>query len=73
MPISRITSRFEAANAQGRAAFVAYMMCGDPDVETSFKAMCALAENGADVIELGRRLRIQWRMVLRSKKQHNVP
>jgi tryptophan synthase alpha chain len=53
MPISRITSRFEAANAQGRAAFVAYMMCGDPDVETSFKAMRALAENGADVIELG--------------------
>lgn len=53
MPISRISAAFEKAKTQNRAAFVAYMMCGDPDLETSFEAVKALAANGADIIELG--------------------
>ncbi len=53
MPISRISAAFEKADSQNRAAFVAYMMCGDPDLETSFEALQALAENGADIVELG--------------------
>ncbi|ACT60024.1 tryptophan synthase subunit alpha [Hirschia baltica] len=53
MPISRISAAFEKAKTQNRAAFVTYMMCGDPDLETSFEAAQALAENGADIIELG--------------------
>lgn len=53
MPISRISAAFEKAESQNRAAFVAYMMCGDPDLETSFEAAKALAANGADIIELG--------------------
>ncbi len=53
MPISRISAAFEKAESHNRAAFVAYMMCGDPDLDTSFEAMKALADNGADVIELG--------------------
>lgn len=32
---------------------VSYLMAGDPDLETSFIAMCALRDNGADIIELG--------------------
>ena len=32
---------------------MAYMMAGDPDLESSFQAMCALRDNGADAIELG--------------------
>ena len=53
MPTSRITTRFEKAKAENRAALVSYLMAGDPDLEASFQAMCALRDNGADVIELG--------------------
>ncbi len=53
MPTSRITARFEKAKAEHRAALVSYLMVGDPDLETSFQAMCALRDNGADIIELG--------------------
>ena len=53
MPISRITACFDTAAAEDRAAFVAYMMGGDPDLETSYQCLEALAANGADVIELG--------------------
>ena len=53
MTTARITARFDKTRAEGRAALVAYMMAGDPDLETSYAAMCALRDNGADVIELG--------------------
>jgi tryptophan synthase alpha chain len=53
MPTSRIDKRFSKVKAEGRAAFVAYMMAGDPDLESSYQAMCALRDNGADAIELG--------------------
>ena len=53
MPTSRIDARFAKVKAEGRAALVAYMMAGDPDLESSFQAMCALRDNGADAIELG--------------------
>lgn len=53
MPTSRISTRFELARSEGRAALVAYLMAGDPGLEASFAAMLALAENGADVIEIG--------------------
>jgi len=53
MTTSRITARFEKTKAEGRAALVAYLMAGDPDLETSFAAMQALRDNGADIIELG--------------------
>jgi len=53
MPTSRITARFEQVKAEGRAALVTYIMAGDPDLETSYQALCALRDNGADIIELG--------------------
>lgn len=53
MPTSRITARFETVKAEGRAALVAYLMAGDPNIEASYEALCALRDNGADIIELG--------------------
>ena len=34
-------------------AFIPFITCGDPDLETTAKAVRAAAENGADLIELG--------------------
>jgi tryptophan synthase alpha chain len=51
--MSRLTDRFAALKAQDRAAFVAYLMAGDPDHETALEIACALPGAGVDVIELG--------------------
>ena len=53
MPTSRIVTRFDKVKAEGRAALVSYLMAGDPDLENSYQALCALRDNGADLIELG--------------------
>ncbi len=50
---SRVATAIEAAHADGRGAFVGYLPAGYPDVATSIEAAVALAEAGADVIELG--------------------
>ncbi|MGV9768130.1 tryptophan synthase subunit alpha [Microbacterium sp. NPDC003461] len=50
---STVEAAIDAANAEGRAAFIGYLPAGFPDVDTSLEAAVALAENGADVIELG--------------------
>jgi tryptophan synthase alpha chain len=50
---SRITARFAQTRAENRAALVAYVMAGDPDLETSYRNLIALRDNGADIIELG--------------------
>ena len=42
-----------ALKAEGRAAFVAYVMAGDPDAETALEILKGLPAAGADVIELG--------------------
>lgn len=51
--MSRIPKRFEELRAEGRAAFVAFITAGDPDVETSFAILEQLPQAGADIIELG--------------------
>jgi tryptophan synthase alpha chain len=48
-----LASIFAAARARGRAAFIPYLMAGDPDLETSRLMLAALAAAGADAIELG--------------------
>lgn len=53
MPTQRISDAFARARDENRAALVAYLMAGDPDLETSFEALKALRDNGADIIELG--------------------
>ncbi len=50
---SRVSAAIDAANAEGRGAFVGYLPIGYPDLRTSIDAAVALAESGADVIELG--------------------
>jgi tryptophan synthase alpha chain len=50
---SRIDARFAALKAQGRAAFVAYVMAGDPDAATAAQILAGLPGAGADLIELG--------------------
>jgi tryptophan synthase alpha chain len=50
---TRIDTRFAELKREGRAAFVAYVMCGDPDIETSLAIIKALPSAGADVIEVG--------------------
>lgn len=45
-------SNLRKAFAHGKA-FVAFITCGDPDLETTAKAVRAMAEGGADLIELG--------------------
>jgi tryptophan synthase alpha chain len=50
---ARIDARFAALKAEGRAAFVAYVMAGDPDAATAAKILEGLPAAGADLIELG--------------------
>ena len=45
-------SRIKNAFAKGKA-FIPFITCGDPDLETTAKVVRAMAEAGADLIELG--------------------
>ena len=45
-------SNIKKAFEQGKA-FVAFITCGDPDLETTAAAVRAAVANGADLIELG--------------------
>ena len=51
--MSRIAATFEALKAQGRKGLVPYVMAGDPYADATAEIMLAMAEAGADVIELG--------------------
>ena len=53
MTKARIDARFAALKAEGRAAFVAYVMAGDPDAATAAAILKGLPAAGADLIELG--------------------
>jgi tryptophan synthase alpha chain len=50
---TRIDTRFTELKKEGRAAFVTYVMAGDPDLTTSLEIVKALPKAGSDVIELG--------------------
>ena len=50
---SAVTTAFEKAAAGNRAALVGYLPAGFPDKDTCIKAALAMAEAGADVIEVG--------------------
>lgn len=49
----RIEARFEVLRAEGRAAFVPFIMASDPDTKTSLEILKGLPAAGADIIELG--------------------
>ncbi len=50
---ARLRAAFERTAQHKRAALVAYLTFGDPDVQTSIAVVDAAARAGADVIELG--------------------
>ncbi|WP_420859933.1 tryptophan synthase subunit alpha [Marivivens marinus] len=51
--MTRIDAKFAALKAEGRKAFVAYVMAGDPDYDTSVEIVKGLPGAGVDIIELG--------------------
>jgi tryptophan synthase alpha chain len=50
---SRIDARFGELKKQDRAAFITFVMAGDPDPSTSLDIIKALPKAGADIIEIG--------------------
>jgi tryptophan synthase alpha chain len=51
--MGRLDERFRALRARGETALVPFVTAGDPDLETTEAIVLAMAEAGADVIELG--------------------
>ena len=51
--MSTVSTAFGKAAAEDRAALVGYLPAGFPDKQTAIRAALAMAEAGADVIELG--------------------
>jgi tryptophan synthase alpha chain len=50
---TRIDARFAELKKQDRAAFITFLMAGDPDPATSLAIIKALPKAGADIIEIG--------------------
>lgn len=50
---STVEGAFARCREERRAAFIPFLMAGDPDLETSERLVAALADGGADLIELG--------------------
>jgi tryptophan synthase alpha chain len=52
-PVERLEGRLDALRREGRAALIAYGVAGYPDLDGSLAAFRAMAEAGADVLEVG--------------------
>jgi len=51
--MTRIDTKFAELAQAGKKAFVAYLMAGDPDYDTSLEVVKGLPGAGVDIIELG--------------------
>lgn len=51
--MNRIDQTFQTLKQEGRAAFIAYITAGDPDLSLTRDLVPALERAGADIIELG--------------------
>jgi tryptophan synthase alpha chain len=51
--MSQIAQTFERMRDEGRKGFIPFITAGDPDPDTSLEIINALADCGADIIELG--------------------
>ena len=69
----RLEARFAALKREGRAAFVAYIMAGDPDAETALDILRALPAAGVDIIELGFPFPTPWPKARRSSARRSGP
>jgi tryptophan synthase alpha chain len=48
-----VAQRFQQLKQNSQCAFIPFITAGDPNLETTAKALEVLADNGADLIELG--------------------
>ncbi len=51
--MSSVTTAFDRAKTEGRAALIGYLPAGFPDVQGGIDALLAMVEAGCDVIEVG--------------------
>lgn len=51
--LARLERTFAGLRARHRPALILYLMAGDPDPDTTVRLVAAVAEAGADVVELG--------------------
>jgi tryptophan synthase alpha chain len=51
--MSRIAEKFAELKQRGEAALIPFVIAGDPDLRTTLEILRALAEGGADCIEVG--------------------
>ena len=51
--VNRITQAFSRARVDGRAAFIAYITCGDPTLERTKQLVLRFADAGVDIVEFG--------------------
>ena len=51
--MTSVADRFQELKKNSQCALIPFITAGDPDLETTAKAIKVLAENGADMIELG--------------------
>ena len=51
--MTSISQRFQTLRSRSQCALIPFITAGDPDLETTAKALRILDRNGADIIELG--------------------
>jgi len=51
--MTRIATKFASLKAEGKSAFVSFVMAGDPDYERCAELVRGLPDAGVDIIELG--------------------
>ena len=51
--MNRLTNTLEVLKNKSKKALVAYLVAGDPDIETTLELMTVLVESGVDIIEIG--------------------
>ena len=51
--MSRIGAKFEQLKSSGPKGFIPFITAGDPDLDTTRRLVLTLAQEGADIVELG--------------------
>ncbi len=51
--MNRIQKKFDQLKRQNQKALIGFIVCGDPDIETSKEIILQICEAGVDIIELG--------------------
>ncbi len=51
--MNRIDKTFRNLRAKKKAAFIAYLTAGDPNLRETRRLVVGLAQNGCDIVELG--------------------